>query len=281
MRIQIYLICEESHPSTHFYLFADSVTHSWILSWCQQNVQAGSDSTAITLTSIIYHLLKYPESMKLLLDELHNANLPSPVSWDSVHSLPYLDACIKEALRMTPALGIPLERVAPEQGLELCGHYFKPGTVLGVNAWVVHRDRETYGEDADSWNPTRWSEVSKERRKDMERTLFAVSTVSYIIDFFFAKRRNRKKSKRESNVGPGVHANSLLQFGGGTRVCLGKNISYLEMYKVIPELLLRFKVFLLSSQMVRIEPLLTRSTPVRAQEPQEGLGHQKSILHLY
>lgn len=178
---------------THIlYLLADSTSHSWILSWCQQNVQAGSDSTAITLTSIIYHLLKSPDSMKVLLDELRNANLPSPVSWDSVHSLPYLDACIKEALRMTPALGIPLERVAPDQGLELCGHYFKPGTVLGINAWVVHRDRNTYGEDADSWNPTRWIEARKEKRKEMERTLFAVSSVSYLSTFFLTFRNKRR-----------------------------------------------------------------------------------------
>ncbi|KAJ5601138.1 pisatin demethylase [Penicillium lagena] len=115
---------------------------SWIISWCQQNVQAGSDSTAITLTSVIYHLLKNPDSMKALLAELDNANLPSPVPWDIAHKLPYLDSCIKEALRMTPAIGIPLERVAPEEGIELCGKHFECGTVLGVNAWVAHRNEE-------------------------------------------------------------------------------------------------------------------------------------------
>lgn len=138
-------------------------------------MQAGSDSTAITLTSVIYHLLKYPETLQLLLKELEDAQLASPVPWDAVHKLPYLDACIKEALRMTPALGIPLERVAPEGGLELCGKYFQAGTVLGVSAWVVHRSQQVYGEDADSWNPSRWAEASEEKRKEMDRTLFAVS----------------------------------------------------------------------------------------------------------
>ncbi|KAK2767051.1 hypothetical protein FQN54_006369 [Arachnomyces sp. PD_36] len=175
----------------------------WIISWCQQNVQAGSDSTAITLTAVIYHLLRNPDSMEILLTELDSANLPSPVSWDVAHKLPYLDACIKEALRMNPAIGIPLERVAPAEGMEICGKYFKPGTVLGVNAWVVHNDNEVYGEDAPIWRPGRWVEASEDERKDMERTLFA--------------------------------------FGGGSRICLGRNISYLEMYKVIPELLTRFK----------------------------------------
>ncbi|KAJ5082506.1 pisatin demethylase [Penicillium argentinense] len=176
----------------------------WIISWCQQNVQAGSESTAITLTSVIYHLLKTPDSMQMLLAELNNANLPSPIPWDMAHKLPCLDSCIKEALRMTPAIGIPLERVAPPEGIELSGKYFEPGTVLGVNAWVVHRDQQVFGVDAASWRPERWIEAGPDARKAMERALFA--------------------------------------FGGGSRVCLGKNISYLEMYKVIPELLTRFKV---------------------------------------
>ncbi|KAJ5245807.1 pisatin demethylase [Penicillium chermesinum] len=182
----------------------------WILSWCQQNVQAGSDSTAITLTSVMYHLLRYPDSMELLMKELKEAHLAHPILWEYVHKLPYLDACIKEALRITPAVGIPLERVAPEGGVHLCGRYFAPGTVLGINAWVVHRDKGVYGDDADSWNPGRWMTADEDRRKLMDRTLFS--------------------------------------FGGGTRVCLGRNISYLEMYKVIPELLLRFKFDLASPQ---------------------------------
>ncbi|PLB36518.1 cytochrome P450 [Aspergillus candidus] len=189
-----FLNIQDSHPN---------IPDFWIISWCQQNVQAGSDSTAITLTSVIYHLLKNPDSIETLLAELDNANLPSPIPWDIAHKLPYLDACIKEALRMTPAIGIPLERIAPPGGIELCGNYFRGGTVLGVNAWVLHKDKKVFGEDAASWRPGRWVQASESERKEMERALFA--------------------------------------FGGGSRVCLGRNISYLEMYKVIPELLTRFK----------------------------------------
>lgn len=76
---------------------------------------------------------------------------------------------------MTPAIGIPLERVAPEGGVELDGNHFQAGTVLGVNAWVVHRDQEVYGTDAADWRPGRWIEAASEQRKVMERTLFAVS----------------------------------------------------------------------------------------------------------
>lgn len=86
---------------------------------------------------------------------------------------------------MTPAIGIPLERVAPAEGMELCGQYFQAGTVLGVNVWVVHMDRGIYGEDAAVWRRGRWVEVqvSTEKRREMDRTLFAVSFFfSYDID---------------------------------------------------------------------------------------------------
>lgn len=209
-----------------------NLTYSWIISWSQQNVQAGSDSTAITLTAVFYYLLKNPESMQRLL-ELDEANLPSPVPWDLVHKLPFLDACVKEALRMTPALGIPLERVVPPQGAEVCGKYFKGGTILGVNAWVVRRNQNVYGDDAGIWRPARWVETSVEKRKEMERTLLTVSRTLFRTSFPTAASHMTPEA---------LLTLSLFQFGGGSRICLGKNISFLEMYKVIPELLTRFKV---------------------------------------
>lgn len=175
MEIRISLIREIHSPRHSYFYLTDIVCGSWIISWCQQNVQAGSDSTAITLTSVIYYLLKNPESMGTLKAELDHASLPSPVPWDIAHKLPYLDSCIKEALRITPAIGIPLERVVPEGGVELDGNRFQAGTVLGVNAWVVHRDQEVYGADAADWRPGRWIAADPEQRKVMERTLFAVS----------------------------------------------------------------------------------------------------------
>ena len=36
------------------------------------------------------------------------------------------------------------------------------------------------------------------------------------------------------------HANGISQFGSGARTCIGKNISLLEMSKVIPQLYRRF-----------------------------------------
>ena len=41
--------------------------------------------------------------------------------------MPYLQACIKEGLRMHPATGLPLARVVPAGGATIAGTFFPEG----------------------------------------------------------------------------------------------------------------------------------------------------------
>ena len=45
-------------------------------------------------------------------------------------------------------------------------------TVVGTSAWVIHRNREIYGEDADEFRPERWLEKGKtgDLRKSLSAT---------------------------------------------------------------------------------------------------------------
>lgn len=176
-----------------------------LTAWAVSNITAGSDTTAILLRTIFHNLIIHPSSMSRLLHELNNTPNPlsSPVTWRQSRDLPYLDACIKEAGRLHPPFGLPLERVVPPEGAVICGEFLKGGTVVGISAWVVHRDRETFGEDCDEWRPERWL-CEEGRRRKME--------------------------------------NALLTFGGGNRTCLGKNISYLEVYKLVPSMLKKYDI---------------------------------------
>lgn len=119
--------------------------------------------------------------MKRLLDEIRDANaagnLSPIVSWKESRQLPYLDACIKEAGRLHPPFGLNLERVVPLGGLEVCGQHLPAGTVVGMNGWVVHRDRDVFGQDASSWRPERWLEGDEENIKKMEASLLTVSAL--------------------------------------------------------------------------------------------------------
>jgi cytochrome P450 len=74
---------------------------------------------------------------------------------------------------MHPATGLPLARVVPKEGALIAGRHFPAGTVVGVNAWVAHRNTEMFGPDADVFRPERWLE-SPESVSAMERNFLAV-----------------------------------------------------------------------------------------------------------
>jgi cytochrome P450 len=72
-----------------------------------------------------------------------------------------------------------LERIVPEGGLQIGEHYIPKDTVIGISPWVVHYDKDVFGDDVDTFRPERWeddnAEGTKQRLKDMERAFFAVS----------------------------------------------------------------------------------------------------------
>ena len=165
------------------------------------NIGAGSDTTGITLTAIIYYLMKNPECLRKLRLEIETAEgegrLSSPLTFKEGQALPYLQATIKEALRLHPAVGQILARVVPEGGAELAGRFFPPGvslaynpsnssfprnantppplqTVVGVNAWVIHSSASIWGADVQEFRPERWLDVDPAQLSSMEHNLLAV-----------------------------------------------------------------------------------------------------------
>ncbi|KAL6157789.1 hypothetical protein ACJQWK_08105 [Exserohilum turcicum] len=174
-----------------------------------QNINAGSDTSAIALTTAIAHLCVYPNTLAALRNELDAAaaaaaagSLSDPVTFQEAQKLPYLQAVIMEALRIHPAVGAPLTRVAGPEGLQIDGYYFPPGTEVGVNAWAVHNNTSIFGPDAHVFRPERWLTENKEERAVLDR--------------------------------------NLLSFGNGARTCIGKNISLMEMSKVIAHIVQKY-----------------------------------------
>lgn len=173
---------------------------------CWGNVFAGSDTTSISLNATLFCLLKNPHALARLRQEVDEATargaLSEPPTFAETQALPYLQAVMKEALRMHPATGLPLWRTVPAGGATLCGKYFPAGTEVGINSWVAHRNRDIWGPDADEFRPERWLDSPEDMLREMNA----------------------------------IH----MPFGLGSRTCIGKNISLLEMSKVIPELVRKF-----------------------------------------
>lgn len=143
---------------------------------------AGSDSTASTMQSFFWHVLADKKVYNKLNAELDQAvqdgTIPATgnVSWNESQALPYFQACLREAMRVRPAVGLNITRLVPKEGTELDGHFFPAGTRIAVNGWVLHRDRKTFGEDADYFRPERWLE-DEERARVMDRYMFQVRSL--------------------------------------------------------------------------------------------------------
>ncbi|KAL8837676.1 MAG: hypothetical protein Q9170_002437, partial [Blastenia crenularia] len=186
-----------------------------LIDWTLVNVMAGADTTAIGLRAVLWFLLKSPPKKGRLLQEIENAGFSVPVSWKQSQQLPYLNACVKEALRLCPGIGLGLERKVPQAGLEMPDGYMLPeGTNVSMNAWVVNR-HEIYGDSVDDFIPERWLQQDDETAE---------------------QHRTRTKNMKRAD----------LTFGGGSRACTGKYVAFLEIYKVIPALLLEFDIDLMN-----------------------------------
>ncbi len=137
----------------------------------------------MSLRAVFYYLMKNPRCYQKLMKEIDDADragqLSTPVEYAESLKLQYLQVLIKEAMRLHPGVGLPLSRVVPKGGAELCETFVPEDTIVGVNAWVVHLDKDVYGEDAADFRPERWLEASPEQLKLMERTFFSVSSAPY------------------------------------------------------------------------------------------------------
>lgn len=149
------------------------MTDARVLTMAVSMAFAGSETTAISLAAVFYYLLRNPRCYTKLMQEIDAAvasgaieNRPNgAVSWAESQALPYLDACIKEAFRVHPAAGLPLERIVPKQGMEIDGAFIPGGTIVGCNAWVIHKRAEVFDPNntysVDDYVPERWLEADK------------------------------------------------------------------------------------------------------------------------
>lgn len=78
---------------------------------------------------------------------------------------------------MHPGVGFPLERVVPAAGVTICDFHIPGGTIIGANAWVIHQDKEVFGEDAGTFRPERWLEAPADKLKLMDRCFLSVRTI--------------------------------------------------------------------------------------------------------
>ena len=207
----------------------DFVDDNQIINWIMLNVLAGGDSTSGAMRSFVYHISRTPSAKAALVAELDAANISLPAQWRDIKDLPYLNAAALESQRMTPALGLMLEREVPLGGFELPdGRVIPAGTKVGMNPCVVTRDVGVFGDDVETFRPERWLRGEGEAEDE------------------FAHRYRRMAEATD------------LMYGAGGRVCMGKHLAKVIMYKLFATLYTTFDVsFARGREVDRFKSVLT------------------------
>ncbi|GAA5959277.1 hypothetical protein JCM3765_005130 [Sporobolomyces pararoseus] len=165
---------------------------------------AGSDTTSNSSCAILFQIVSTPHAYKKLQQELDEAfagkGISGVLDYDDVKALPYLGACINEALRRHSTSGIGLPRIMMEE-TEVLGHVFPKGTVLSVPSYSIHWMTEYWGPDAAEYKPERWLE-SEEKSRQLEKQL---------------------------NI-----------FSYGPRSCVGRNVAMIELFCFMATLIYRY-----------------------------------------
>jgi len=164
-------------------------------------VIAGSETTATLLAGVTYYLMKNPEALKKVTDEVRSAfKSEDEISFTSISELPYLIACLTEGLRIYPPVAVGLPRVVPEGGATIGDTFVPEETVVAVHHWAMYHNDKYFFEPF---------EFRPERFLGDERYANDVRDV-------------------------------LQPFHIGPRNCIGRNLAYVEMRTILARVLYNF-----------------------------------------
>jgi cytochrome P450 len=99
-----------------------------------------------------------------------NGKISRPVVTDEeARALPYLQAVIREGLRIFPPGTGLASKLVPPEGDTFNGMFLPGGTKIGISTWALLRNEEAFGKDSASFRPERWLDISVEDFAKMER----------------------------------------------------------------------------------------------------------------
>lgn len=118
----------------------------------QSFIIAGTDTTAVTLTYLVWAVCQDKQIQESLVRELQS--LPESLAYADIRELLYLDHVINEVLRCYGAVPGGLPRDVPAGGANLVGHYVPAGTVVSTQNYSLHHDPSIFP------NPHRYAPIT-------------------------------------------------------------------------------------------------------------------------
>ncbi|KAJ4363109.1 hypothetical protein N0V83_010229 [Neocucurbitaria cava] len=159
------LVAKTTAKSTTFpgRLLAAGLSDSETKAQCKDLVFAGTDSTGMNLATIIRNLALYPEKYARLKKEVSD-NVALGKDAQEVQALPYLNAIVKEGLRISMANPTRLPHVVPQGGWTFKNTYFPAGSIVGCAGYELHFNSAIFP-DPLSFIPERWLNSTEEMSK--------------------------------------------------------------------------------------------------------------------
>lgn len=190
---------------------------------------AGSGSTTSTIEWAMAELLQNPRCMSKVQDELKSVLGTRPhVEEADMAKLPYLQAVVKETLRLHPTVPIGLNKA--EATVEIHGYKVPRGTTVYVNLWDICRRSKAWV-DPEEFTPERFAAGDKD---------VAFSGTNF----------------------------ELIPFGAGRRICLGMPLAEKMLHLMLASLLHRFEWRIADEGGVDMAEqfglVLSMATPLRA-----------------
>ncbi|KAL5341124.1 cytochrome P450 [Aspergillus crustosus] len=173
-------------------LLAAGISHQETLIQCKAAMFAGADSTAVMLSTIIFYLVRRSDVRKKLKEEVRERR-----SGVDYQSLPFLQAVIREGLRLGMANPARLTRIVPSHntGCTVSGVFLPPGTIVGASAYVFHHNPEVFSHPFE-FLPERWLSSGEEGERRLKE-------------------------------------NDIFPYGLGSRTCLGRNLANQQLYATV------------------------------------------------
>ncbi|KAF1808400.1 putative cytochrome P450 [Eremomyces bilateralis CBS 781.70] len=165
-------------------------------------IVAGSDTTASTLTWLMYELCKHPDQLHKLQAEIDRvAGEKTFLTCEDVENSPLLDGYISEALRLHPAVPSGVQRETPPEGIHIKDKFIPGNTIIWMPVHTIQRDARYFPKPLE-FMPERWT-----------------TKPEYVVD------------KR-----------AFLTFSTGPYKCIGEKLAMMEMRAVMANIMRNFDV---------------------------------------
>jgi cytochrome P450 len=116
---------------------------------------AGHETTAVTLTWMLYLLSSHPDVETKLLNELQSVLGGRAPEVHELRQLVYAERVVKESMRLYPPAYVVGREALSD--FKIGGYDIAAGTQVLMSQWVIQRDPRFFA-DPEQFNPDRWTE---------------------------------------------------------------------------------------------------------------------------